>query len=137
MPSTRQRLSWPAPGRPTQRFARAAKDLQTLLGDTTTASSCAASCDGCGAQAEADGESGFAYGRLHALEQARPCHGEAQPPAVWTRPSAWEVLRYSLAAGPSSSPPGSGAICRTFWSDIRQRDRRRAARGHRAATSAS
>jgi hypothetical protein len=89
------------------------------------------------AQAEADGESGFVYGRLHALEQARPYHREAQPPAVLTRPSAREGLRYSLAAGPSSGPPGSGAICRPFWSDMCQRDRRRAARGHRAATSAS
>jgi hypothetical protein len=45
------------------------------------------------AEAEADGESGFACGRLHALEQARADHLEAQLPAVWTRLSARKGLR--------------------------------------------
>jgi hypothetical protein len=45
------------------------------------------------AEAEADGESGFGCGRLHALEQARADHLEAQLPAVWTRLSARKGLR--------------------------------------------
>lgn len=44
-------------------------------------------------RAEADGESGFGCRRLHALEQARADHLEAQLPAVWTRLSARKGLR--------------------------------------------
>ena len=128
---------WPAPGRLTRRFARAAKDLQTCSGRHHDCVELRGVLRQVCAQAEADGESGFAYGQLHALEQARPYHLETQPPAVWTRPSARKELRHSLATGPSSSPPGSDAICGTFWSDMCQRDRGRTARGHRAATSAS
>ena len=75
----------PAVGRPAERFARAAKELQTLLGDHHDSVELRRVLRRVGAEAEAAGESGFTYGRLHALEQARAEHLENQLPAVWAR----------------------------------------------------
>jgi CHAD domain-containing protein len=75
----------PAVGRPAERFALAAKALQTLLGDHHDSVELRRVLRRVGAEAEAAGESRFTYGRLHALEQARAEHLEAQLPAAWAR----------------------------------------------------
>jgi CHAD domain-containing protein len=75
----------PAVGRPAEKLALAAKEVQTLLGDHHDSVELRRVLRRVGAEAEAAGESGFTYGRLHALEQARAEHLENQLPAVWAR----------------------------------------------------
>ena len=78
----------PAVGRPAAKFARAAKDLQTLLGDHHDCVVLRDLLAQMGAQADVEGKNAFIYGRLYALEQARAEHLEAQLPAAWKRVSA-------------------------------------------------
>lgn len=84
----------PALGRPAKRFARAAKDLQTLLGDHHDSVELRKVLRRVCAEAEAAGESGFTYGRLHALAQAQAEHLETQLPAAWARMSARKKRRW-------------------------------------------
>jgi CHAD domain-containing protein len=84
----------PAIGRPAERFAGAAKELQTLLGDHHDSVELRRLLLRVCVEAEADGESGFTYGRLHALEQARAEGLEAQLPAAWARFAARRRQRW-------------------------------------------
>ncbi|RYV52542.1 CYTH and CHAD domain-containing protein [Pengzhenrongella frigida] len=78
----------PVLGRPAEKFARAAKDLQTLLGDHHDSVELRSVLLRVGSQAQLAGESAFTYGRLHALEQAHAAALEAQLPRAWRRMSA-------------------------------------------------
>lgn len=84
----------PAGGRPAETSARAAKDLQTLLGDHHDSVELRALLRRLGAAAHLDGENAFTYGRLHAIEQARAERIEDQLPAAWKRVSARRRRRW-------------------------------------------
>ena len=78
----------PTIGRPAERFAYAAKALQTLLGDHHDSVELRAVLRRVGAAAHRDGEDTFTYGRLHALEQAHAERIEDQLPKLWKQISA-------------------------------------------------
>jgi CHAD domain-containing protein len=59
-----------------KRVRRAAKRVQTVLGERQDTVITRELCRRLGATAVADGENGFTYGRLHALEQARADRAE-------------------------------------------------------------
>jgi len=84
----------PVVGRPAAKFARAAKDLQTLLGDHHDCVVLRDLLAQMGAQADVEGKNAFIYGRLYALEQARAEHLETQLPAAWKRVSAKRRRRW-------------------------------------------
>lgn len=77
----------PVLGRRAEKFASAAKDLQTLLGDHHDTVELRAVLRRVGSQAQLAGESTFTYGRLHALEQSRAASLEARLPEAWHRMS--------------------------------------------------
>lgn len=72
----------PVVGRPAEKFARAAKDVQTLLGHHQDLVELGTVLQCVGAQAHLDGEDTFTYGRLHAIEQARAQRIEDRLPAA-------------------------------------------------------
>ncbi|HEY5515167.1 MAG TPA: CHAD domain-containing protein, partial [Pengzhenrongella sp.] len=78
----------PTIGRPAERFAYAAKALQTLLGDHHDSVELRVVLRRVGAAAHRDGEDTFTYGRLHALEQAHAERIEDQLPKLWKQLSA-------------------------------------------------
>ena len=84
----------PTAGRPAEKFAVAAKKLQTLLGDHHDTVEIRAVLRRVGVQAHLDGENAFTYGRLHAIEQARAERIEVQLPAAWDRVSASRRRRW-------------------------------------------
>ena len=58
-------------GKPTKRLARAAKTVQQVLGEMQDTVVTREHCRRLAVEAHAAGENGFAYGRLHALEEFR------------------------------------------------------------------
>ena len=84
----------PTVGRRAASFARAAKDLQTLLGDHHDSVELRALLRRVGAAAHLDGEDTFTYGRLHAIEQSHAEQIEARLPAAWDRISARRRQRW-------------------------------------------
>ncbi|MGV8965274.1 MAG: CHAD domain-containing protein [Cellulomonas sp.] len=84
----------PAAGRPARRYASAAKDLQTLLGDHHDCVELRAVLRRVADEAQREGESAFTYGRLHARVEARAESLEAQVPAVWRRLSSRRRRRW-------------------------------------------
>jgi len=84
----------PAVGRRAESFARAAKDLQTLLGDHHDSVELRALLRRVSAAAHLDCEDTFTYGRLHAIEQVRAERIEAGLPAAWDRISAARRRRW-------------------------------------------
>ena len=61
---------------PAKSLVKAAKKIQTVLGDVQDTVLTRELCRRFGVVASADGENAFTYGRLHALEQARAERGE-------------------------------------------------------------
>lgn len=83
-----------AVGRPARRYAQAAKDLQTLLGDHHDCVELRAVLGRVADEAQREGESAFTYGRLHALVQTRAERLETELPAKWHRLSARRRRRW-------------------------------------------
>lgn len=67
------------------RLARRAKKLQTVLGDHQDSVVSRDLLRRIGVQAHLEGENGFSYGRLHALEQSRATNSRAKFDRVWKR----------------------------------------------------
>lgn len=78
----------PTVGRAAERFAQAAKELQTLLGDHHDTVELRAVLRRVADLARLEEESAFTYGRLHALEQVRAQQLAAELPATWRRMAA-------------------------------------------------
>jgi CHAD domain-containing protein len=78
----------PVVGRRAEKFARAAKKLQTLLGEHHDSVQLRTVLCEVATEAHLDGQDSFTYGRLHAIEQARAEWIEAQLPAAWDRVDA-------------------------------------------------
>ncbi|OIJ69443.1 CYTH and CHAD domain-containing protein [Streptomyces mangrovisoli] len=73
----------PALGDPAAALVKAAKALQTLLGDHQDSVMTREALRGLAAQAHAAGESAFTYGLLYGREEARAARAEAELPALW------------------------------------------------------
>jgi CHAD domain-containing protein len=84
----------PSVGRQAEKFAQAAKTLQTLLGHHHDYVELRATLQRAAVQAHLDGENVFSYGRLHALEQARAERIENRLPAAWARVSSVRRRRW-------------------------------------------
>ncbi|RYV49754.1 CYTH and CHAD domain-containing protein [Pengzhenrongella frigida] len=78
----------PTMGGSADKFARSAKELQSLLANHDDLLKRGALLLNTGIEASAAGESSFTYGRLHAVEQARAAHLEERISAVWNKISA-------------------------------------------------
>ena len=78
----------PIVGRRAEKFARAAKKLQTLLGEHHDSVEFRAVLLQVAAEAHLDGQDSFTYGRLHAIEQARAEGIEKQLSMTWSRIAA-------------------------------------------------
>ena len=84
----------PVSGRPAESFARAAKDLQTLLGDHHDSVELRALLRRLAIQAHLEGQDTFSYGRLHAIEQSRAEGIEDRLPSAWDRVAARRRRRW-------------------------------------------
>ncbi|MFJ8163243.1 CHAD domain-containing protein [Streptomyces sp. NPDC096136] len=84
----------PALGKPARRLAKAAKSVQSLLGEHQDGVVAREALLGLGSQAADAGESAFAWGLLHGREEARSARLEHRLPAVWAK----AVSRRSRAA---------------------------------------
>ena len=84
----------PVLGGPAEKFARATKDLRTLLGRYDDLVDLSAVLKRAGIEAALDGENAFTYGRLHAIERARAAAVAEQLPAAWERVSAGRRHRW-------------------------------------------
>jgi CHAD domain-containing protein len=73
----------PVAGRRAEKFARAAKKLQTLLGEHHDSVELRAVLLQVATEAHLDGQDSFTYGRLHAIEQARAERIKQELPKVW------------------------------------------------------
>jgi CHAD domain-containing protein len=84
----------PVSGRPAESFARAAKELQTLLGDHHDSVELRALLRRLAIQAHLEGQDTFSYGRLHAIEQSRAERIEDRLPSAWDRVAARRRRRW-------------------------------------------
>ena len=84
----------PVVGRPAESFARAAKELQTLLGDHHDSVELRALLRRVATGAHLEGQDTFSYGRLHAIEQAHAERIEDRLPPVWDRVAARRLRRW-------------------------------------------
>jgi CHAD domain-containing protein len=75
----------PSFGRPAKRFARLAEEVQEILGEHHDSVVTRDELRRMGVQAHLDGENGFTFGRLHAIEQARGERAEAAYAGAWAR----------------------------------------------------
>ncbi|MER5882244.1 CYTH and CHAD domain-containing protein [Streptomyces sp. NPDC001941] len=74
-------------GKPAKRFARAMKEVQTVLGDHQDAVVAREALRALAVQAHLAGESAFTWGLLYGQEEAAAAAREAELPAVWARAS--------------------------------------------------
>ncbi|MCX5198190.1 CYTH and CHAD domain-containing protein [Streptomyces sp. NBC_00249] len=77
----------PALGNPARRLARAAKGVQTLLGDHRDGVVARTALHGLAVQATDAGESAFSWGVLYAREEALSARHEQQLPDIWAQAS--------------------------------------------------
>ncbi|WP_306323053.1 MULTISPECIES: CYTH and CHAD domain-containing protein [unclassified Streptomyces] len=84
----------PALGKQAKRFARAMKDVQTVLGDHQDSVVAREALRDLAVQAHAAGESAFTWGLLYGQEQASAADRERELPGVWGR-----AAEPSLSAG--------------------------------------
>jgi CHAD domain-containing protein len=75
----------PVVGRRAEKFARAVKKLQTILGEHHDSVEFRAMLLQVAAEVHLDGQDSFTYGRLHAIEQARAEGIEEQLSTTWSR----------------------------------------------------
>lgn len=84
-------------GRPAEKFAKAAKGVQEVLGDHQDSVVARDLLVGIAEQAHRDGESTFTYGRLHALEATEAVDTEQRYAAAWRDASAKKLRRWLKA----------------------------------------
>jgi CHAD domain-containing protein len=84
----------PVVGHRAESFARAAKELQTLLGYHHDSVELRALLRRVATQAYLEGQDTFSYGRLHAIEQARAEQIEDRLPSAWDRVAARRRRRW-------------------------------------------
>lgn len=77
----------PVLGRPAKHLAKAAKKVQTLLGDHQDSVVAREALRGLGVQATGAGESAFTWGVLHGREEALAERRERELPAIWAKAS--------------------------------------------------
>ncbi|TGB08103.1 CYTH and CHAD domain-containing protein [Streptomyces sp. MZ04] len=77
----------PALGRPAKRFARRAKDVQSVLGDHQDSVVAREALRNLAIQAHAAGETAFTWGLLYGQEEATAAERERELPEVWARAS--------------------------------------------------
>lgn len=75
----------PALGKPARRLAKAAKSVQSLLGDHRDGVVAREALLGLSAQASDAGESAFTWGLLHGREEGRSARLEHRLPAIWAK----------------------------------------------------
>jgi CHAD domain-containing protein len=78
-------LARPVRHKPADRLAAAAENLQTILGDHQDSVVARDTLLALSTQAYLQGENGFSYGRLHAIEERRAAASEAQFRQAWKR----------------------------------------------------
>ncbi|MEV0115950.1 CYTH and CHAD domain-containing protein [Streptomyces sp. NPDC050844] len=77
----------PALGKPAKRFARRAKDVQSVLGDHQDSVVAREALRNLAIQAHAAGETAFTWGLLYGQEEATAAERERELPEVWARAS--------------------------------------------------
>ncbi|MFJ3832320.1 CHAD domain-containing protein [Streptomyces sp. NPDC090046] len=77
----------PVLGRPAKHLAKAAKKVQTLLGDHQDSVVAREALRGLGVQVTGAGESAFTWGVLHGREEALAERRERELPAIWAKAS--------------------------------------------------
>ena len=90
-------------GKPASRFASAAERVQEVLGEYHDSAVAQAELRRMGVQAHLDGENGFTFGRLHALEQVRGEQAEANFERAWQRLARKKRRRWLSRSG-SAAP---------------------------------
>jgi CHAD domain-containing protein len=84
----------PVYGKPASRLVKATKKVQSVLGDHHDSVVAQPLLRQLGVQAHLDGENGFTYGRLHALEQARAAETERLYTKAWRKASRKKLRRW-------------------------------------------
>jgi CHAD domain-containing protein len=84
----------PVYGRKARRFAKAAKRVQSTLGDHHDTVVTRTVLRQLGVQSYLDGENAFSYGRLHGVELANAAELEARYRAAWSRASRKKLRRW-------------------------------------------
>jgi CHAD domain-containing protein len=84
----------PVYGKPASRLVKATKKVQSVLGDHHDSVVAQPLLRQFGVQAHLDGENGFTYGRLHALEQARAAETERLYTKAWQKASRKKLRRW-------------------------------------------
>ena len=85
----------PALGKPAKRLTAAAKTMQQILGDHQDAVVSRQHLRDYAVRAHGNGENGFTFGRLHALEQARADEAERAFGRAWERRPGKTVRRWA------------------------------------------
>jgi CHAD domain-containing protein len=81
-------------GQDAARFAKAVKRIQSTLGESRDSVVTQPVLRRLGVQAHLDGQNGFTYGRLHALEQTRVGQKESEYAGKWRKASRRKLRRW-------------------------------------------